>query len=116
MDHLPVLLLSMTTELNVISIPSLVLEGHVLRTNVVLDGLRGHNVGVGALHHLVGVYALVTGHVDWQRVITQGLHLVNGQVTVRLVAQCVVLAWKEMLIRISRNCPRLSSPLTALFL
>lgn len=86
---LPMLLLG-TTQLDVISLSAPRLEGRMLGTDVILDGLGRHNVGIGALDHLVGVNALVTRDIDWQRVVSQGFHLVNGQVAIRLVAQCVV--------------------------
>lgn len=91
---LPVLLLSITPELDIVGSTAPVLEGRVLWADAILDGLGRHDVRVCALNHFVGIDALVTGHVDGQRIIAQGLHLVDGQVAVRLVAQCIVLAWK----------------------
>lgn len=63
------LLLSIAAELDVVCISALVLEGYMLRTNVVLDSLRRHDVRVSALNHLVGIDALIPRYIDWQRIV-----------------------------------------------
>jgi hypothetical protein len=74
---------------------------YMLRTDVVFYVTRWQHV-FGAGRHLVGIYPFVSGDVDGQRIVTQTLHLVGGQIPVSLVAQDRIFSCEQDL-RQSRN-------------
>lgn len=73
------------------------LKSHMLWTDRVLQSLRWHrriHCGLGRLNHLV-VSTFISCNVNRKRVVSQRLHLVDCQVSVGLIRQSCVFAYRK---------------------
>lgn len=67
----------------------------VLRADRILQRRGRELVRIGTLNHLVRVHSLVARHIDRQRVVPEGLHLIDRQVAVRLIRQHRIFTCKR---------------------